>query len=395
VTSELDLAESIAESLSLARTHPEACRRALAFLVERVGAKGARIYSLKEGGWVSLASAGDAALPEAPSGADAAWLREALEADAFAVQPSSGLIAAPLVTGEATLGAIALKHADLSAARRSLVVVAAACLAQALVRLEGEVEAERLRGVEAELTEALRQRDEFLSVASHELNTPLTSLQLNLEQLGRKLSRGSALDLASVQRSVERMIRQVHRLGRLLEHLLDLSRLRSQRFHLDIEAFDLCELVRDMSGRLTALADEHGCRLELYCDDTIIGYWDRLRVEQIVSNLVSNAFKYGQRKPVELHAHVEGDTAVIDVVDQGIGIPAADLERIFERFERATALHQSESFGLGLYISRELARAHGGDVTARSQPGRGSTFTLRLPIHSVPQVGQPSPGAST
>ena len=250
----------------------------------------------------------------------------------------------------------------------------------------------RLKNAEDELRRALRARDEFLSVASHEMGTPLTALQLNLQSLQRKLARspGGTVDTAPVHATVSTALKQIERQSHLLSNLLEVSRIQTNRLHLNLEAFDLCESLREIVSRMAMMANERHSELKLEGCEPLIGYWDRLRIDQVVSNLISNALKYGEGKPVTVSLRREGDLAAVCVRDQGMGIPAEDLSRIFDRFTRATSLHRAQSFGLGLSISNDIVKAHGGRIEVESRPGKGSTFTVLLPIHRVPRLEKES-----
>ncbi len=250
-------------------------------------------------------------------------------------------------------------------------------VATAIVRREAEeqlgsavtdAEAERVLREQAE--EQLRERDEFLSVAAHELRTPLTPLRLQLESL---LAR--ATDAATRER-LGRTLRHADRLRVLVERLLDLSRLRIGKFELLLEPLDLGSLTEEL---LETLRPETVSELRLVRDGNLKGNWDSTRLGQVVTNLVSNSIKYGNGQPVEVRLRAEGEQVVMEVEDRGIGIAEDDLERVFERFERAVSATHFGGFGLGLYIVRQIIDAHGGQVTARSRLGEGSIFTVRLP----------------
>jgi signal transduction histidine kinase len=172
------------------------------------------------------------------------------------------------------------------------------------------------------------------------------------------------------------MIRQTDRLGGLVGNLLDVSRLAAGKLDLTPEKFDLVELVRDVAERLR---DQASAPFELRLDGPVVGTWDRLRVDQVITNLVSNALKYGRGKPVSLAAGARGNVAVVEVSDQGIGIAAADQKRIFERFERAVSPSSYGGLGLGLYIARQIVEALGGSIRVESTPGAGSRFIVELP----------------
>ena len=237
---------------------------------------------------------------------------------------------------------------------------------------------ERLRLVQAR--EAIRLRDEFMSIASHELKTPLTALQLQLSNVRGQASEAGG-DLA---RKVDRAMRVGDRLVQLVEALLDVSRIASGKLKLNVESFDLVEAVREIVERLRDSAANAGCNLSLQTDGAIEGRWDRLRVEQVVTNLISNATKYDAGQPVDVSVTRKGDAAVLEVRDRGAGIQEAELSRIFERFERATSTRNYGGLGLGLYVARQIAEAHGGTIAARNIPDGGAAFTVNLPIQSRP-----------
>ena len=247
-------------------------------------------------------------------------------------------------------------------------------------RQQAENERRRLETDRIRAEEALRIRDEFFSIASHELKTPLTALQLELygmrapiektgdERLGRKLARAA---------------RSGDRLSRLIEMLLDVSRIATGRLTLKPEPFDLREAMQQVAETMQGTAAQAGCDFSFHPSPDggpMVGNWDRLRIEQVAMNLLSNAFKYGAGQPVTLSVCRDGDEAVIQIRDHGPGVPLGDLDRIFERFERATALRNLGGLGLGLYVSREIVQAHGGSIAGRTLPDGGACFTVRLPL---------------
>jgi signal transduction histidine kinase len=148
---------------------------------------------------------------------------------------------------------------------------------------------------------------------------------------------------------------------------------------LRLEPVDLVELTRDLAERFSEQARAAGCTLRVTTAGPTTGQWDRMRLEQVLTNLITNALKYGVGHPVDLHVTSAGGSARWSIRDHGIGIAPEDLERIFGRFERAVSTRQYGGLGLGLYISREIARAFGGDIHVESQPGAGAVFTLELP----------------
>ena len=229
--------------------------------------------------------------------------------------------------------------------------------------------------------EAIVARDEFLQIASHELKTPLTPLQLHLDALARALGR-AGVENARLTETLATATRQTMRLTRLVESLLDVSRITSGRVALELERLDICELARDVIERFRPEARKAGSELMLHARAPIRGRWDRLRIEQIVTNLLSNAIKYGRGQPIEVDVRDTDDTVRITVSDRGIGIEREALGRIFGRFERAVSLRNFGGLGLGLFIARQFAEAHGGSIVAQSQPQVGSTFTVVLPLET-------------
>jgi signal transduction histidine kinase len=246
-----------------------------------------------------------------------------------------------------------------------------------LARMRREVARERVH-VE-NLKEAVRARDDFLSVASHELKTPLTAFQLQLSAIERGLSP------ASQQNVGERMDlarRSVRRLTRLIETLLDVSQLTTGRLQLALARVDLSALVGDVVATTEEEARRQGTPLSVRLETPLEGCFDPNRMEQVVHNLLSNALKFGQGQPVELTLRSEESAVVLTVVDHGIGIPPTDRARIFERFERAVSVRNYGGLGLGLWVTRQVVEAHQGAILVEDTPGGGATFHIRLPRHS-------------
>jgi len=241
--------------------------------------------------------------------------------------------------------------------------------------------------MQREAEEALRQavtlRDQFLSVAAHELRTPITALSLQLEGLERMLQKQANGDERMLKKT-QSAIRQVDRLGLLVEGLLNVTRIVSGQFELQLEQFDLAEVVKETLDRMSDLAARAGCELRMEPASSAVGTWDRSRLEQVVTNLVTNAIKYGAGSPIDISVERVDGAAELRVRDRGIGIPLPDQQRIFERFERAAPASHYGGLGLGLYISREIALAHGGSIQVQSEPGQGATFRVRLPLAARP-----------
>jgi PAS domain S-box-containing protein len=222
------------------------------------------------------------------------------------------------------------------------------------------------------LKQAIRMRDEFLSVASHELRTPLTTLMLSLDAI-RRGATGSQRDkwMASAWQGGER-------LQRLFEELLDISRLEVGQMGLDRTNVDLEELVRRVVARFEPAIASAQCTVHVEAT-ALWGCWDRSRIDQVIANLLANALKFGCGR-VEISVRPEGEHAVLSVRDHGIGIELAQQQAIFERFQRAVSERHSGGLGLGLYICRRIIEAHGGSIRVDSQPGAGATFTVELPL---------------
>lgn len=230
-----------------------------------------------------------------------------------------------------------------------------------------------------EAEESIRARDEFLSIASHELKTPLTSLTLQLQGLVRKAQKDSALS-NKIAPTLEVAIRQTGRLGALIDDLLDVSRITQGRLVLTFEDVDLTATVRDVVERMQQMAMRAGCEIRLHACGAVAGRWDRARLEQVAENLLSNAIKYGAGGPIDVEVRATMDEkALFSVRDRGIGISPEDQSRIFGQFERAVSVSQFGGFGLGLWIARRIVEAHGGVIAVESAPGEGSTFVVTLP----------------
>ena len=230
--------------------------------------------------------------------------------------------------------------------------------------------------------DAVRARDEFLSIASHELRTPLTTLRLNIEALKEQLTRegSNAPDLAGrTEQKLSLATRQIHRLNRLVENVTDVSRMGTGRFRLERGSVDLAGLARDLAGRMSEDARRARCTIDVQAEHDVVGLWDAARLEQVLMNLLSNAMKFGAGRPIEVAVTGDVHGARVTVSDHGIGIPAEAQRRVFDRFERAVSSAHYGGLGLGLYIAREIVRAHGGTIDVTSAPDGGTTFTIDLP----------------
>ena len=243
------------------------------------------------------------------------------------------------------------------------------------------------------LEEALRIRDEFIALASHELRTPLSPLLGNLQALQRMADEGKFTP-ERVTKSLKMAIGQVHRIAHLVDELLEVTRVKAEKLSLSVEEVDLAQITRDVVEHYAEEAAKCGSEIRFSTQESVIGEWDRKRLEQVVTNLVTNAIKFGAGQPIDaaVSATPEDEEngecaqrgwARLEVRDRGIGIAPEDIPRIFNRFERAVPIHNYGGLGLGLYIVRAIIDAHGGTIRVDSTPGSGTTFTVDLPRHRV------------
>jgi len=291
----------------------------------------------------------------------------------------SSLVCAPIVvTGTGAIGTLTL----LSSASRRTFDAEDLRLARQLGRETGTAIGHARAHRAAE--EALRARDDFLAIAGHELRTPLATIVLQLESLKRALVAGILPPKAATER-VQKMLEQTNRLNRLIDALLDVTRVSAGRLILEPEPMNLDELVRDVAERFAEEAVRANVALTIAADSPCEGAWDPRRLDQVISNLLSNAIKYGEGSPVLVTCERAGDLVRVRVRDHGMGVALADMERIFDRFERAPpAARDRGGFGLGLWIAREIVTAHGGRITLESTQGEGSTFSIELPTRPRP-----------
>ncbi|MET0340498.1 MAG: ATP-binding protein [Polyangiales bacterium] len=235
-----------------------------------------------------------------------------------------------------------------------------------------------------EAREAIGVRDDFLSIAGHELRTPLTALQLQILSITKMTNHPDAA--TKISERAEKASRNVLRLSNLVNELLDISRISAGRLKLERAPLELGEVVREVLARHAEELNRQGCELKLDVAPGASGAWDRVRVEQITTNLIANAMKYGKGKPIEVRVEREDGVARLIVRDHGIGISPEDQQRIFQRFERAVSSRHFGGLGLGLWIARQLVDAHGGTIRVHSEQDRGATFEVALPVAHVGEV---------
>ncbi|AZL73588.1 hybrid sensor histidine kinase/response regulator [Pseudomonas sichuanensis] len=254
-------------------------------------------------------------------------------------------------------------------------------------RAEQEQLLAQLQVARGELERAVRMRDDFMSIVSHEVRTPLNGLILETQLRRMHLSRGNlaAFSEDKLKAMVERDERQINSLIRLVEDMLDVSRIRTGKLSIRPKAFDLGQLVQGLVQNFSAQAGALETHIELQRCQTLHGEWDEFRIEQVLANLLSNALRYGERKPVQVRLFEDGAMACVQVQDSGIGISAQNQQRIFQQFERVAAQQASGGLGLGLYISEQIVLAHGGRIQVDSSEGSGATFSVYLPLPRVQQ----------
>jgi PAS domain S-box-containing protein len=230
--------------------------------------------------------------------------------------------------------------------------------------------------------EAVLLRDQFVAIASHELRTPVTSIRGYAQLIERQIAREN-FDAERITRQTTQIITQATRLTTLIGDLLDASRIQQGRLDLHLTRCDLTALARETFGAFkTAPERTSSHTLILDADEGVVGHWDRGRLDQVLTNLLSNALKYSPAGgEVRLHIGKSGDQAVVTVSDQGIGISQEEQKNLFQPFSRGGAAHgRIGGTGLGLYIVRQIVEGHGGTIAVESAPGQGSTFTLTLPL---------------
>jgi signal transduction histidine kinase len=226
---------------------------------------------------------------------------------------------------------------------------------------------------------SLHASEDFVTAAAHELRTPLTPLRLTVDRAARAL--GTLGDVDRAKGALASVDEHVRRMTRLVDTLLEASRIARGDLVLVRRDTDLSAVVSEVLERHADAARHSRCEISMDVPERIVGRWDGQRLREAIEQLVCNAIKFGGGSPVRVELSRNAGAARVLVLDEGHGIAPADQERIFGRFERAVSVRNYGGLGVGLWIAREIARAHGGDVTVESAPGEGSAFSLRVPLH--------------
>ncbi|WP_095129856.1 hybrid sensor histidine kinase/response regulator [Pseudomonas sp. Irchel s3h14] len=249
-------------------------------------------------------------------------------------------------------------------------------------RREQEALLKQLQSTQLELEQAVRMRDDFMSIVAHEVRTPLNGLILETQLRKMHLARdnAAAFTLDKMHAMVDRDERQIKSLIRLIEDMLDVSRIRTGKLSIRPTRFDLSALVRSLLQNFAPQVDAAESTVTLEAEQPVVGSWDEFRIEQVISNLLTNALRYGAKSPITVKVYSESGQARVEVRDLGIGIGEENQKRIFQQFERVTAKHAVAGLGLGLFISEQIVAAHGGSITVESRIGEGALFRVCLPL---------------
>ena len=292
-------------------------------------------------------------------------------------------------TGE-VLGTFAMyhkKHADPTSANLYQIEVtshiAGIAIERKLIEQAELLKIEEERRLNAELTQAIKMRDEFLSIASHELSSPLALLKMQTELHKEMLEEGELTHDDMVQ-LFDNHAARLDKVIAAVRTMLDSSSASVGKLELNYHDFDLADLLKDVVQRLKPLVEKSGTHIQLQADTPIFGQWDQFKIEQVFTNLITNSIKYGDQKPINITLTSDQGIAHLEVQDQGIGIAPEDHSKIFERFERVVPTgNKASGLGLGLHIVREIVVAHQGTIGVNSELGMGSKFTVELPTHAM------------
>lgn len=236
--------------------------------------------------------------------------------------------------------------------------------------------------------QSMKLRDQFFMIAGHELKTPLTCLQLQLKVQEWELQNhpSQAITPEKIAFSIHKQQQHLNRIIRIVDNMLDQSKIEKGDVQLEYENFDLSQMISNVVEDFSLIAHRSGVTVDFICNEKITGRWDRFRLEQVLLNLLMNALRYGNKKPIQVMLEKNGDLVVFAVKDQGIGIKKEDQDRIFRKFERAVSENEISGMGLGLYISMSIVKKHGGSIEVDSESGKGAKFTVLLPLTPPEEV---------
>ena len=226
--------------------------------------------------------------------------------------------------------------------------------------------------------EATKIRDEFISIASHELKTPLTSLKLQTQMTIRQILTPEILPTVKIKKQLDYTVNQIDRLDKLVDDMLDISRINAGKLIIHKTEVNLSDLIEELTERFMPQFEAVGCTIEKNLNPQVIGYWDAYKLEQVLNNLFSNAIRYSPHKKISIGLITKHDKAIFNVKDEGIGIASDYLERIFEHFERISST--ISGLGLGLYITRQIVELHQGTIRVESELEKGANFIIELPL---------------
>lgn len=250
-----------------------------------------------------------------------------------------------------------------------------------------------LQKAQRELEQAMQLRDEFMSIVSHELRTPLNTMKLELYARRIYLEKGDpdAFTPKKIAAMVDSDERQIDRLVRLINAMMDVSRIRHGQLSLCTTEVDLAALVQSLMAQFDAQIRQANCAVRLHSTGDTNARVDAFKIEQVLVNLLTNALRHCNAKPIDIHLEDLGDKVRIEVRDYGPGIQPEDHQRIFQVFERKSNERKSNGLGLGLFIAHQIVIAHGGQLNVNSVPGEGASFFLLLPkapaLDDNPRIG--------
>lgn len=229
---------------------------------------------------------------------------------------------------------------------------------------------------------SVQLRDDFISIASHELRTPLTPMKLQIEMVKRQMQ-DAAKDPSKMEKLAQIIggaDRQIGRLENLVNEMLDVSRMRAGQIVLDIQHCDFSQLIKNVLQQYQPEFTKYKTPVHVNIPESVMGYWDDKRLEQVIVNLISNAIKYGRENPIHISLTVKDNKAIFAVKDNGIGISKSEQKKLFARFVRLVSVKHYGGLGLGLFIVRQIVDAHHGDIQIESEVDQGATFTVTLPL---------------